>query len=67
MEAENKAILFRLPEDLDQALRDLADRKERSIAAQLRFLVKEAVEREGISPPENGGSHRSTAVLNGAA
>ena len=43
-------ILFRVSPHLNQELRELAQREERSVAAQLRRLIRDAVEKKEERP-----------------
>ncbi len=48
-------ILFRVSRDLNQKIRALAQREDRSLAAQLRHLIKQATGDDN-APPTAGGS-----------
>lgn len=47
---DTKPILFRLSEDLDAQLRELARQQDRSLAAQLRHLIREEARRRDLTP-----------------
>lgn len=50
MSNERKALLIRLPEDLHEALRQLAAADLRSVNAEIEFLLREAVDRRRKRP-----------------
>jgi predicted DNA-binding protein len=41
---EFRTISARLPAELDERFRELAEQKERSVSAQLRYLIRQAIE-----------------------
>jgi len=53
MANERKALLIRLPEDLHEALRQLASADLRSVNAEIEYLLREAImRRRGVGENE---------------
>ena len=54
-EEEAKDLLVRLPPGLKKSLKIAAEKNERSMAGLIRKLIKDYLEKEGISWEEEGG------------
>ena len=59
-----KAFLLRIDDQLLLALQRLADRDLRSLNGEIEFLLREALKRQGASPPQSpsGDDDHSNSV-----
>ena len=53
-------IFFRLSSELDLLLRNKATREERSLAQQLRYLIRESLEDENAASLDNQKKQKSS-------